>query len=75
MYLQDGKLLRQVNNVYKEDYDYLLSSGLYETLIEKKYLIPYTEVSNSPLKPEIAYRVIAPEKIPFISFPYEWSFS
>ena len=75
MYLQDGKLLRQVNRSYQEDYEFLFSSGLYDKLTKKKYLIPHTEVEDAPLNPAVSFKVIAPEVIPFISYPYEWSFS
>lgn len=75
VYSQDGKLLRQVNQVYQEDYDLLLSSGLYEKLTKKKLLIPHQEVEDAPLEPDRSYKIIQPEKIGFISYPYEWSFT
>ncbi len=75
MYVQDGQLLRQVNKVYQADYEFLFSSGLYDKLTRMKYLVPHTEVEAAPLKPALSFKVIAPEEIPFISYPYEWSFS
>lgn len=75
MFSQEGKILRQVNLVYREDFDFLFSSGLYEKLVKKKLLIRHQDVEDSPLFPEIAYKVIQPEKVPFISYPYEWSFT
>lgn len=68
-------IFRQVNNNYQEDFDYLNSSGLYEKLLKKKYLIPHEETDQAAPQPDIAYKVIRPEKIGFISYPYEWSFS
>lgn len=75
IYTSNGTLLRQVNLVYKEDYEVLVSSGLYEKLVRKNYLIPHTEVDEAPFVAESAYKVIRPERIPFISYPYEWCFS
>ena len=75
VYVQGGKILRQINILCKEDYDLLLSSGLYDQLVGKKYLVSHEEVNESPLKPDLSYKVIQPEIIPFISYPYEWSFS
>ncbi len=75
MYVQDGKLLRQVNTCYQADYEFLFSSGLYEKLTRMKYLVTHTEVEAVPLQPALSFKVIAPEEIPFISYPYEWSFS
>lgn len=75
VYSQNQAILRQVNLLYKEDYDLLMDSELYATLIKKDLLIPHTEVKMSPLHPAVSYKVIKPEKIKFISYPYEWSFS
>src|SRR3989338_7398587 len=66
---------RQINSNYKEHYEYLITSGLYESLINSKLLIPHEEIDsqeNFEIKP---YKNIKPEKIEFISYPYEWSFS
>lgn len=75
LYYQDGALYRQVNRAYQPNYDHLMASGLYEKLAERGLLIPHREVSQTAPLPQIAYRVIQPDRIPFISYPYEWSFS
>nr|MBP7057663.1 SAM-dependent methyltransferase [Candidatus Gracilibacteria bacterium] len=69
----EGQLFRQVNQVGKEDYDLLISSGLYETLTKQGHLVSHQEVANTA--DAKAYKTIQPEKIPFISYPYEWCFS
>lgn len=70
-----GKIFRQVNQVYREEFDQLIASGLYGRLVKDRQLIPHEEVNETPPLPELAYKVIEPQKIPFISYPYEWSFS
>lgn len=70
----EGQIYRQVNRIYQDDYDHLMRSGLYERLVEEHLLIPHTEVNVPAAQPEVAYKVIAPERVPFISYPYEWSF-
>ncbi|MGA2670029.1 MAG: SAM-dependent methyltransferase [Dehalococcoidia bacterium] len=75
LFQQDGLIYRQVNLVYKDDYDHLTSSGLYQALVDDNLLIPHEEVSTEPPLPELAYKIIKPEMIPFISYPYEWCFS
>lgn len=72
---KDGKLYRQVNNQYKENYDLLISSGLYNKLVENQLLIPHREESLGFSQTEGAYKILLPERIPFISYPYEWCFS
>ena len=71
----DGKIYRQVNLVYKPDYDLLLSSGLYEKLVGEHLLVAHNEVDAPVPQPEIAYKVVQVEPIRYISYPYEWCFS
>lgn len=52
-----------------------MSSGLYDSLVAEGLLIPHTETDIPAAAPEQAYKVIAPERVAFISYPYEWSFS
>jgi len=75
VFFHDETLFRQVNQVYQEDYDLLISSGLYDKLTKQKLLIPHQEVEIKPVVPELGYKVIQPARIDFISYPYEWSFS
>lgn len=75
LFVQDGSLYRQVNQVYGENYDHLLDSGLYDTLVSKGLLIPHEEVSSDLARTDDAYKVLKPQPVPFISYPYEWCFS
>jgi SAM-dependent methyltransferase len=70
----EHKLYRQINQAYRPHYDHLMSSGLYDRLVKERMLIPHTQVDVAAPIPELAYRVIAPETVPFISYPYEWCF-
>ncbi len=74
IFYQNGLLYRQINKSYKENYDFLIKSGLYTNLVENKLLIPHEEVLNEMMTDD-GFIIIKPEKIPFISYPYEWSFS
>lgn len=71
----DGEIFRQVNESYKEEYDALYSTGLYKALSDKRWLVSHEEVSDQAPVASGAYRIIKPKKVPFISYPYEWSFS
>ncbi len=69
-----GQIYRQINKSYRDNYDLLMKSGLYERLVSDSLLIPHeTAAVNSP-DPEAAYLIIKPERIPFVSYPYEWCF-
>jgi hypothetical protein len=52
-----------------------MASGLYQTLVDAGLLIPHREVVVEPAEPDKAYKIIEPERIEFISYPYEWCFS
>lgn len=75
LFKQNGILYRQINKKYEENYDLLMSSKLFENLIKKKLLVNHELVDIPAYLPEISYLIIQPELIPFISYPYEWSFS
>ena len=53
-----------------------MESGLYTSLTNKSLLIPHKEVAHPENETsEECYRILLPEQIPYISYPYEWSFS
>lgn len=74
MFLRDGTLYRQVNQTGRADYDLLLGSGLYAELTGRGWLVPHQEDDAAPALPDIAYKVLRPEPVAFISYPYEWAF-
>ena len=75
VFWQDGSLYRQVNTSYKDNYEHLMESGLYEVLVTDGLLVPHEEVNIEFPLPDLAHKAIRPELIPFISYPYEWCFS
>lgn len=75
LFHRDGVLYRQVAPLYREAYDLLLESGLYTELVTAGLLIPHEEVSTDLALSEGAYRVLRPEPVAFISYPYSWCFS
>jgi len=103
LFVSEGVLYRRINQVYKDHYDLLLSSRLYDDLVAAQLLIPHEEVDiivgrsapapavnlagvgtpalqQSPsleqgLDSSDIYKIIKPEPIGFISYPYEWCFS
>ncbi len=73
IFTQQGSIFRAVSKSYQSEYDLLMSSNLYVHLIEQNVLIPHQEVSTPTVRD--AYKVLKPEMVQFISYPYEWSFS
>src|SRR3989344_1736436 len=74
VFVKNGDVYRQINLSYKDNYDLLRSSGLYDHLVGAKLLIPHEELPKDK-RIDSAYKIIKPIMIPFISYPYEWSFS
>ena len=46
LFFHEKSLYRAINSSYKEEYDYLISSGLYKKLTELHLLISHTEMEN-----------------------------
>jgi hypothetical protein len=74
VFRREGQILRRVNHHYAPHFDRLIGSGLYETLAARSLLVPHEEQSAVPGH-EDAYRILAPQAIPFISYPFEWAFT
>lgn len=75
IFTHDGEIFRQINNAYKGNYDLLISSGLYDALCTKNYMVNHQEVRLDSFRTSDFYKIIKPDRIFFISYPYEWSFS
>ena len=75
VFTRDGHLYRQVNRVYGEHYDLLMGSGLYAKLVGAGLLIPHEEAGMDLARTDDACKILRPEPVPFVSYPYEWCFS
>lgn len=75
VFKHNNTIYRQINEVYKSDYEALMESGLYNDLTYNGLLISHKEVELEIPKTDNYYKTICPEQIDFISYPYEWCFS
>ncbi len=75
LFYDGARLLRQVNQEGKDDFVRMHTSGLYDALTAKGWLIPHREIEGHPGAAPNAHKVIEPDKVDFISYPYEWCFS
>jgi hypothetical protein len=74
VFYQDYEVYRFISPGYYQEYQEFKKLGLYQELLDKGYLIPFEEVQEESL-PEGKALIIKPRQIPFISYPYEWTFS
>jgi len=72
VYKDNGKILRKIFISYKENYDKLMTSGLYEKLTSKHLLVEHIECDMS--EETGVYKIIEPKNV-FITYPYEWCFN
>jgi len=75
LYSRDGLLYRQVNLSYQHQYRRMKDCGLYDDLTREGLLVSHTEADLGLAVTPAAYRVLQPDEIEFVSYPYEWCFS
>ncbi len=68
---RDGVLYREVDCSFGDTWDAVVASGLYGALHREGLLVDH-EVVDPSLGTERAHVVIRPERLPVVSFPYEW---
>jgi hypothetical protein len=74
VYTRNGTLYRQVNNAFRQHFEAFVGSGLYEELAREGLLVPHRAVGLEHAATGDACAVLQPDQVPFISYPYEWSF-
>lgn len=75
VFRKEGVLYRQINRSYQKDYDQLMKSGLYDALVTSELLVQHVEIKTNECATKEIYKLIRPDELPFISYPYEWCFS
>lgn len=73
LYWQSGEIYRGINPSYERQFEAATRSGLLDACVARGLLLPF-----ELLKPSAAgacyIAVLKPRQLPFISYPYEWSF-
>ncbi|GAA4754388.1 SAM-dependent methyltransferase [Flavisolibacter ginsenosidimutans] len=75
VFTYQNQLYRQVNKCFSADFETFVRSGLYQSLVDQKFLIPHKVVPQNFTGDEAWFATLKPERIERISYPYEWSFS
>ena len=71
VYKLNDELFRAIRPIYQEDFNHFIGSGLYDELCRRNLIIRFSEPQDNP---KDWWKTIKPEFVPFISYPYEWSF-
>ena len=75
VFKENGCIMRQINKSYSQEYEQLMTSGLYQALTKHNLLVSHKEIENPDFLSVDGLKVIQPEQINYISYPYEWCFS
>lgn len=77
IYSIDGRIFRTVTEAAARDFNTVRASGLYDDLVAAGHVIAAETVEREI--PELlgrhSYMLLEHPRLPFISYPYEWSFS
>jgi len=72
---RDGVVFRQVNECYRAHLECAETSGLLAALMSRKLLVPHEDAPVDQAPQPGACRLLRPERVPFVSYPFEWCFS
>lgn len=77
VYHVDDRVFRTVNDTAAADFDFLRQSGLLDALVADGRAVPAEDADFGDLGvlADGARYVLQHPRLPFISYPYEWSFS
>jgi hypothetical protein len=74
IFIRDGIVYRQINQVFQADFEHFIQSGCYKHLVDKDLLISHENVDEQVFADQTWFKTIRPEQLPFISYPSEWPF-
>jgi hypothetical protein len=66
---------RRISLNYETNYNHFVHSGLKDRLIQEGFILPFVEIIDDSPSKGISFRVLRTDILPFVSYPYEWSFS
>ena len=68
VFRENGGLFRQITQAGQNDFEAFINSGLADKLLDDEAVVPFTFSGRKEM-------VLILEELPFITYPYEWSFS
>ena len=74
VFREKGRIYRAIRAPYEPHYRLLRSSGLAASLIRGRLLVPFDEIDPSNFSAPDIVKILAPREVPFLSYPWEWSF-
>lgn len=77
VYTKGNRIFRTITPQGAQDFEAVKKTGILDQLVEQGLLVPWREVANIDLDgaEKNAVAILEHDRIDFISYPYEWSFS
>jgi hypothetical protein len=70
---ENGIFYRHIFESFESDYEIFMNSGLYKKLVDSELIIQHIEL-KPPYSHQFVYKILLPDQIDFLSYPFEWSF-
>lgn len=76
VYEYDNKIYRLINEIGRKEYEHISQQGIFNSAIAAGYLIASKEIDSTkwPADAKGCAYLLEHERIPYVSYPYEWSF-
>lgn len=66
---------RRISLNYEKHYNHFIDSGLKLKLLQEGFILPFDEIIDDFSEDGVSSRVLRTDILPFVSYPYEWSFN
>lgn len=66
---------RRISLNYEKHYNHFIESGLKNRLLQEGFILPFDEIIDNFYEGGVSSKVLRTDILPFVSYPYEWSFS
>ena len=66
---------RRISLNYEKHYNHFIDSGLKGKLLQEGFILPFDEIIDDFSEDGVSSRVLRTDILPFVSYPYEWSFN
>lgn len=71
VYFGDNCVYRTINACYAGEWEQIKKTGFFESALAKKLILPFEELDETNSD---CYKILKSPLLPFVSYPYEWSF-
>lgn len=75
LFYDSSYFYRRISLNYEKHYNHFNESGLKDKLLQEGFILPFDEIVVDSNEDGFSSRVLRTDILPFVSYPYEWSFS